>query len=224
MTPNDDGSIQTKTPEDDKLAIVQTELRSLKSALGVIAPCVALVFGLLGIALAWNVTSERDDLREFRKDIKDEVRATLGQVVDEPDIELLTPDGHLLDGAVIEPEITRNPSDPAHKILAFPIVIHNKGKGWTGPNVAIKLYTPPEIPAPEHSTDEPKFTNEVNWVGANTGISNVPSAFSSPFRIIVYVDATQTIPAGRHNCLLKFYYGRGKVAQANFSAWMKTNQ
>jgi hypothetical protein len=174
---------------------------------------VALVFGLLGLALAWNVVSERGDLRELRKDLKDEVRASLGQLSDEPEIVLLTADNRPLDGAAVNAVIGGDPVQ-----LVMPIIIRNQGKAWTGSNVAIKVYTPAALPLLLRSTDEPNFAFEVYWLGsAETGLTSLPAGFAYSFNLTLYPDPSKKIRAGRYSCLVKFYYGRGKVARASIS-------
>ncbi|MDR3385597.1 MAG: hypothetical protein P4L92_00985 [Rudaea sp.] len=221
---DEDNDQRAKRRLSERLLVVETELRSLKSALGVVGTVAALVFGLLGIALSWNVVSERQEFSESRKDIRDDVHSALNQIAEEPDITLAKGDGSPLSGATVEPTIELSREESGKKIVQFPIVITNEGNGWTGRDVAIKIYTPNEIPGPDISTDEPAFKFQNYWIGAeDTGLQSMPGKFSYTYDMQISVEASKKVPAGKYLCLVKFYYGRGKIAIAKFVLLIKTD-
>lgn len=199
---------------------METELRTLRSGLGTLGSIAAIVFGLLGIALAWNVTSERKQLNESLADNKAEIQRALGLSSSEPDIVLRTDDDKPLDGAVVEAVFREDPGGSRRMLV--PIIIRNQGKGWSGKDVAIKIYTPSEIPGSFKSTDERGYPFETYWIGADeTGLNTLPSGFSYGFELAVSLDPAKGVPTGRYPCLVKFYYGRAKVTVANFKVLVK---
>jgi hypothetical protein len=203
----------------ERLSVLEAELKGLRGTLSALAQFGGLALGLVAITFGWNAISERQSLRTLEREIKTEVRASLGLVADEPEIAISTLAGAALDGSVVEPEI-----EEAEGLRIFtPIIISNRGKGWTGP-AALKIYTTSAIPQKDSSTDEPTFDFEDTWVGSSedTGLNSIPGGFSYTFHLAIYPSGdSPKIAAGRHPCLLKIYYGRGKVARANFTLWIK---
>jgi len=198
----------------ERLSVLETDLRGLRATFGAVSTFAGLVFGLLGIALAWNVTSERSDLREFQKGIKEEVQHSLGQVAEEPLISLATADRRSLDGAVVQPVLQRDSS--GHLKVLIPAIMTNTGRGWSG-DIALKLYTTRAISQPDRSTDEPSFVFEGNWLGPNTNTPSMPGGgYSTPYDLTIW-STVRTIPPGSYPCLVKVYYGRGKVTRAAFT-------
>lgn len=215
-----DGKAPASSPREEesltqRLLIVETELRALKGTITQIFSFAGIIFGMFAIALAWNVSSERSELRESRREIKDEVRAALGQVIDEPEISLYSEDNRPLDGATVRVDVGH---DSTRIWISIPMIIRNDGKGWTG-DVALKTYTTEVLPQIDRSTDEPAFSYEERWVGAQTNIPSLPGKYSERFNIGIW-PRCNTVQSGRYPCLVKVYYGRGKVARANFTIWV----
>ena len=210
---------ETTAALHERLGILETELKGLRGTLSALAQFGGLSLGLVAITFGWNAISERQGLRELERDIKKEVQVALGKVAEEPELDIAVPGGKPLDGAIVEPTITTT-DNVLH--IVTPIVISNRGRGWSGP-AAIKTYTGPAIPQKNSSTDEPAFAFEDNWVGSTkeTGLYDIPGGFSYSFNLAIYPTGAAIIAPGRYPCLLKIFYGKGKVIRVNYTLWIK---
>jgi hypothetical protein len=175
----------------------------------------ALIFSVLVAIAGWNYNSERENLREFQKEIRELVSKT-----DETRLDLYNGAGMDLSGQEVSADIsTYAPDDrpqekpSAHLNVSF--IIRNTGDSNSGP-MYIKLYTKDDVKLSLKSSDETRFQYEDYATPSDlrAGISSIPAKMSITEDLGFSLPDSLSIKPGRHQALLRVYYGKAKVASA----------
>lgn len=187
----------------------------VKWLVGATSAIFTIAFGVITVIAGWNYSGERQGLRDFQKEIKEQVMRT-----DDTKLELQGLDGNDLSGQEIEAKIERflisnqpnvrpDPSGVPH--LTFSFVIKNSGDVGSGP-LYVKIYSK-DVKLAQKSSDEKTYTYEDYIYPTSMDPSSVPGKMSVTIDLRLFLLDADIRP-GRHTSLLKIYYGRGKVALA----------
>jgi hypothetical protein len=149
-----------------------------------------------------------DELRYFEQGIK----VDLGKVEAQPDLDILGPNRRPLAGQELDAGFSTGTDGMVR--VDIDGIIQNKGDGSTGP-VNIKIYAK-DLRLESPSSDEPAYTFEALIVPKNLDPNDFPGKISQHFYLHVVV-GKQIPPKGQYKCLMKIYYGKGKVASAPFT-------
>lgn len=194
---------------DKRYAAVEKRIDDVKWLIGSLAGLFTVLFGVMTLILSWNYNNERTALREFQKDLRED----LGKAQPQADLELLGSNGQPLTGQRLNGEVERD--ENGYSAVSFRSTLRNKGSGSTG-QMFIKMYTGAGLPMVSPSTDEPKFAYEVYFSPKDFEPNELPGQFSSSRdgRIVLHNKAEPS--PGVHPVMIKVYFGKGRVTQAAF--------
>jgi len=164
-------------------------------------------FAVLTIVLSWNAGSEKASLREFQHDLRED----LGKNVLSPELELQGTDGRPLAGQDVLAEFEIG-KDNVYEV-GFHHIVKNSGHASTGPMTA-KFYSRAPLELNDPSTDEPQYQFEGIAGAQDLDPDVIPGQLSSSWELWWGLPKNQWPRAGRYPCLLKIYYGNGKVVPA----------
>jgi hypothetical protein len=205
---------------DKRLSAADKRFDDWKGYVGAGATLITVWFAVLTIVLSWNYTSEKASLRDFQHDLRED----LGKSVLSPELELQGTDGKPLAGQDMLAEFTiskdksregHDESQPVHQV-GFRHIIKNSGRASTGPMTA-KFYTRVPLELMDKSTDEPQYQFEGMAGPHDLDPNEIPGQLSSPWELWWDLPKNDWPRAERYPCLLKIYYGNGKVVQAAFN-------
>ncbi len=168
-----------------------------------------LFFSLLTLILSWNFKNERDNLREFQKDIKEE----LGKVSALPEIELLGINREPLANQMIKASFFEKENKLYMVLNNF---VRNTGNASSG-LMYIKLYASDPIKLYNKSSDEAKFQYEEYIKPKNLDPNEIPGKFSIDLNFTIPLNENSNPPDGTYPMLMKVYFGKGKIVQAPFN-------
>ncbi len=168
-----------------------------------------LFFSLLTLILSWNFKNERDNLREFQKDIKEE----LGKVSSVPEIELLGINRESLANQMIKANFLEKENAVS---MVLNIYVRNTGNASSG-LMYIKLYASDPIKLYNKSTDEAKFQYEEYIKPKNLDPNEIPGKFSIDLNFTIPLNDKTLPPDGTYPMLMKVFFGKGKIVQAPFN-------
>jgi hypothetical protein len=192
---------------DIRLKSIEKRIDDVKWFIGGATGLFTVVFGLVTLVGNLNFNAERERLHQWQRDLKSE----LGKVEEPPTIDLLGVDGDLLANQEIVAEFSYN--ENKQLIMRWAYVLKNSGKSLSGPLYA-KFYTSKLLPLYNRSTDEPKFEYEEYASPGNFDIPQIPGSFSINMISEIFLSNEKIPPAGKYPALIKYFYGRGKVAKA----------
>lgn len=161
-----------------------------------------------------NLYNEKADLREYKKELREDV----GKTKKEPLLELFGIDGKPLENQTLSLKINiKYQNDGKNKYsISIPYVTKNVGKKTTG-KMSIKLYTKRFPISLNPSTDEPDFNFETYINPGSITPQELPGGgFSLSWRSNIYFDNKEEI-LGNDSALLKIYYGDDKIVSAKFN-------
>jgi hypothetical protein len=195
---------------DKRLESAEKRFDDIKWYFGGVTGVFMIVFSLLTIILSWNYKTEKDSLREFQKDI----RVELGKVESPPELEILGTNGLPL--ANQEMEATFEKKEDGMVFLKLNHFLKNIGNSSSG-ILNVKIYTSEPIIFRAKSTDEPKFKYEEYIYPKNLEPNELPGRYSSDWVLDISLKNETIPPNGKYPALIKIFYGKGKIAQANFT-------
>jgi hypothetical protein len=191
----------------------EKRLEDFKVYAGGIVGLFALAFGVVTVLMGLNFSSEKTELREFRKDLKEEIKFELGKKDPLPDIELRHVNGGLLPNQDVTASLETNPDGTP--TIRFRYVIKNKG-GSVASSLFVKIYTSEPLALYHHSADDSNYKYEAYISTEELRIKSVPAGASLENDFWIGLTATTPPPSGRYSVALKFYYGKAQMAQAAF--------
>jgi hypothetical protein len=192
---------------DRRFAASEKRFDDLKWYLGGMAAFFTIWFGVLTLVLSWNNNSERESLRQFQQNLRED----LGKSEATPQVELLGDDGQQLTGQDVVAAFKIENMQP-HIVISH--VLKNAGSGPTGP-MTVKIYTSGQLELERRSTDEPRYQYEV--VISDLDPSELPGGLSSGWYHSIRLPQEELPPPGKYPSLVKIYYGKGKMTQAQFN-------
>lgn len=207
----------------DRFEQVDKRLDDLKSYLSLGSAIFTVIFAIVSIMFTWNLQSERANLRELEKDLKDEVRTSLGKLDEPPRIEIYTPDKVPLSGQSIDVSFDNKANtdnaDEKRKgkvMMSFLCIFKNESSSSSG-SIALKLYTRDPLNFVQVSTDEPDFKYEYFSPPEEISPHEMPGGLSIGM-LMEFDLETSTIPdEGTYPALLKVFYGKGRIARTTFN-------
>ena len=206
-----DDDVKSRFEESDKrYAALEKRFDDLKWYFGGVTTLFTIGFSVLTVVLSWNYNSEKTALREFQKDLK----ADLGKIELPPDLELVGVNGSSLYGQDVPAKLQVD-KDGDH-FVSISYFLRNMGEGATGP-MFVKLYTNDPIRLDNLSTDESKFKYEAYISPSRLDPPDIPGKFSSHWFHSFFLPDKQTLKEGRHPSMIKVFYGKGRIAQANIT-------
>jgi hypothetical protein len=194
---------------DKRLESSEKRFDDMKWYFGGVVTLFTIGFSVLTLILSWNYSNERASLREFQKDLK----AELGKIDLPPELEILGTNGEPLMNQEVKAIFVKKEDGSVFLYLTH--FLKNVGNSMSG-LLYMKLYTSDPIVAINHCTDEPKFQYEVIIPPKNLDPNEIPGRMSIEWTHWIFLRNTGIPPSGKYPALIKIYYGKGKVAQANF--------
>jgi hypothetical protein len=217
MTENQNKIMETEMKE--KIEKVQFEgiykrientekrIEDVKWFIGVLITIIIVMSVLFG----WNFSSEKDSLRDFEKNLKEE----LGKSEPSAEIQILNPNGEDINGTKVKVDVSLDPSTKDTFEIIIPHIIKNKGLGSTGP-LYCKTYTNAPLITDFKSTDESDFHYELTASPNEFDIKEFPGQFSENRWDVIYLKNGKRPPVGTYLVMIKYFYGKGKVTKATF--------
>ena len=198
--------------EDLNKRISSTEQRfdDMKWYFGGVTTFFMLFFSLLTLILSWNFRNERDNLREFQKDIKEE----LGKVSLAPEIELIGINREPLANQQVKVSFFKK--DDGAVYMTLNNFLRNVGSASSG-LLYIKLYASDPIKLYNKSSDESRFQYEEYIKPKNLDPNEIPGKFSVDLTFTIPLRDKAIPPDGTYPMLMKVFFGKGKIVQAPFS-------
>lgn len=192
---------------DKRQATLEKRFDDIKWYLGGVTGVFTIGFSVLVLVLSWNYSSERASLRDFQRDLK----AELGKLDLPPEVNLLGLNGSPLEGQDVSGSMVVN--DKGEHLLRISHILRNRGDSPTG-HMFVKLYTQEGIPFDDKSTDESEYKYEAYIDPSRLDPPELPGKFSFQESYDFVVLGKADVKDGRHQALLKVYYGKGRVTQA----------
>jgi hypothetical protein len=213
-----DEDVKSKFEELDKrLQVHEKRYDDIKWYVGGFAGLAGLGLAVLSILLGMNFSNERSSLREFKNDIK----AELGKVEKPPEIQVLNVAGDALAGQEIKARVVKNENEPLRLNLTYSL--RNAGESVTGP-IYVKYYSNAPIVLRFESSDEKQRYKYEEYVTPNDIRPNeLPGGYSTIQSVNLIINSTVVPPNGTYPMLLKVFYGKGKITQANFKVTINQN-
>jgi hypothetical protein len=124
---------------EKRMATLEKRIDDVKWLIGSLAGLLTVVFSVLMLMISWNYGNERASLREFQRDLREDI----GKAQPTPKIEILGPNGLPLSGQVLRGDVIVD-KDGFH-IVSLESILRNIGSGTSGP-ISIKVYTKKDLP------------------------------------------------------------------------------
>ena len=213
-----DKDIESQFDATDKLlAMTEKRIDDVKWFVGGIATLFTVIFSVFTIILSWNFINEKASLREYLRDLK----ADLGRLEVVPDLRILVKDGIGLDGKEVVTQVIKN--NVGDFEIKLKVVLQNIGDGPAAP-LNVKIYTKEPLRMHRLSTDELKYKFEEYIDAEDLDFPSLPGGKYTCeyyFNLSLYNRKLHP-PTGKHDLMIKIYYGKGRVSQAAFTAVIPT--
>jgi len=210
--------MDTKNTQDtsqNQLKRVETRIEDLKWAVGLFAGVLALLFAGLSVMVGINLSSEKTSLRDFKDELRAEVREYLGKS-SKPNLALMTADGLELHGATVDAWLAPNEKGPQ---IHFRWVIKNVGKGRSGPIFARFYSTNVPFPDPDVEKTGYKFSTFIE--PEKFSPSEVFGGASVLYTAHIGIDESLQSLDSKPEILLRLFYGEGQTVDAKFRVRQK---
>lgn len=200
----------------ERLDLINKRIDDNKTLITTIVSTGTAIFAVIAIIFTWNVNTEKNDLKELKRELKLEVETFLGKNIAEPELKMFTRSGASLSGATLNATVEMDEFEMLPRI-ELPVTFRNDGQAPTG-EVTVKAYTKKEIRLSSDTTFEDDYEYEVYWQGtANTGVPNMPGGgFAYPYRFTLWPSNGEEIASKTHKVKLQIYYANDKVAESEF--------
>ena len=194
---------------DRRFTAAEKRFDELKWYFGGVAGFFTIWFAVLTVVLSWNYSDQRESLRDFQKNLRED----LGKAEGTPQLDLLGTNGQPLAGQ----DIVATFFEEDHTLeIVVNHFIRNTGTAPTGP-MTVKVYTPAQIELDTRSTDEAGFKYETVITPKDLDPSELPGGLSTEWYHRVGLKRPVRPAPGRYPSLVKIYYGKGRMAQASFT-------
>lgn len=172
-----------------------------------------LLFTFLGGFLGWNFISERASLREELREYKKEIRTELGKAEKPPEIKILGLDRLPLENQEILATFSKK--EDGSVIMYLRHILANTGEGLTGP-VYQKIYTSEPLTLAGRSADDPRFQFETTISPKDMDPSEFPGHYSLDWKHSIGLENKGIPSKGKYPASIRIFYGKGKVEKADF--------
>ncbi len=175
-----------------------------------------LIIGFVTIIFTLNFNNEKNDLREFKKELKEDINEELGRIGNPPQIKLFTKKTEPLEGAELNVALNED-KDGNFWFDGLHFIIKNIGGASSGP-IFLKYYTSDPLNLLNFSTDEPNYKYEIYFTPGTHSIGELPGGgYSRNYIVTLGIINKSKIETGRYPMLIKIYYGNGKVERYRFN-------
>lgn len=199
-----DDDVKSRFDEVNK-RIEATEKRfdDVKWYLGGVTTLFTIGFSVLTLVLSWNYSYEKTSLREFQRDLKEE----LGKVDALPKIDLLGVNRAPLANQDVIAAFKEKENGDLQLVIRH--VLRNSGTGLSGP-MFVKVYSSDPVVLFSMSSDEPHFKYEAAITPRNLDPNEIPGKYTTNSVLNLNLPLNSKPPPGKYDALLKVFYGKGK--------------
>jgi len=194
---------------EKRLSTSDKRFDDMKWYFGGVTTLFTIGFSVLTLVLSWNYSNEKAALREFQKDMKVE----LGKIDATPEIQMLGLDRLPLAGQEVNAKFKK--ADNGDFFLVINHFLRNSGSGLSGP-MYVKVYASDPLVFNNRSSDEPRFKYEEPFTPKDLSPNEIPGQYSSEWFHNIYLSKKEKPPKGKYDMLMKVFYGKGRVSQAQF--------
>jgi hypothetical protein len=173
----------------------------VKWYIGGVAGFFTISFAVLTIVLNQSNTSEKQSLRDFQRQLRED----LGKSEGIPQVELFGINRQPLDGQEILGTF-RTKNDGVQLVITH--FLKNSGTGTTGP-ISVKIYAPAPVHLDSQSTDETGYDYETYITPKNLEPNEAPGGLTSEWTLNLDLPFGAP-PPGKYRMLIKVYYGKGE--------------
>jgi hypothetical protein len=203
---------------DKRIAGSDKRFDDLKWYFGGVTTLFTVGFSVLTILLSWNYKSERDNLRDDVRQMKED----LGRLEVPAYLELRTPTGEDAQGHEITARFERD-NTSSKFWLGINLAVRNTGDSSTGA-LYFKLYTnDDELHLNHPSSDESNYKYEDVVDPTNFGNLSNPGKLSREVIFSMALWNGRLPKPGSYKALMKMYYGKGQVATASVTFLVSDN-
>jgi hypothetical protein len=200
---------------EDQIEVVNKRIDDLKWSINLYAGAVSLLALALSIFLGLRLNAETASLRELEKQLKEEVKESLGKTTKTPEVIIHGPDGRPLQGRDLKSALEKRADGSVW--LTFHIMPKNVGRVTSGP-IFTKLYTSAPLTLYQPSTDEPEFQYEDFIKPEQIDPGSLPAGVSLSYNLRFEIKPPIALPLpGKYPALLKLAYGDGLSTRAEFT-------
>ncbi|KAF1684911.1 hypothetical protein B1992_13850 [Pseudoxanthomonas broegbernensis] len=165
----------------------------------------------LSVIVGFNLSSERASLRDFKEEIRTEVRERLGSGA-QPSLDLMTLERKPLAGATVDAAILRNAGNFPQ--ISFRYAVANRGRGNSGALFA--RYYSTDIPFTDPNIDDTEYETSTFVDALNFSPSTLPGGVSMPYTANLRVAEGFVLGDGPASVRMRIYYADGETATAEF--------
>ena len=205
---------------ENQIVVVNKRIDDLKWSINLYAGAVSLLALALSIFLGLNLSSEAESLRALKKELKEEVKESLGKTKMLPEVTLNRPDGNPLQGSELTAVVKKG--DDGLVWLNFEVILKNVGRATSGP-IFTKLYTSAPLTLRNKSTDEPEFQYEDFIKPESFDPESLFAGVSLSYKMKFNIKPSIVIQEkGKYPALLKFAYGDGLSTRVKFTIFIES--
>lgn len=198
---------------DKRFQTLEKRHDDIKFYLGGAAAFFGLIFTVFTYVANSNISDERAGLRQFEENM----RSDLGKAELAPDLQILGPNGASLSGQLLPASVEEKENGQTSLVVTF--TIRNAGVGNTGP-IYEKFYAKEPVHLGGPSTDERLYKFEAYVNPDEFTPNDLPGGnYASSFTTRLPLD--NGLSPGKYPVLMKVYFGKGRVTQAEFVADVK---
>lgn len=211
MTEND------KQNGDSVAKYTDKRIDDLKWFIGVFSSAITILVAGLSILIGLNLSAEKNSLKEFKQDLREEVRESLGKTVARPNLVLQTLDGKPLEGATLTAWLGTGDNNLPQ--INFTYVIANQGNGRSGP-LFMRFYSS-DIRFSDPDVDKTgyKYATFINYTKFDP--SELFGGAAMPYTSHLNVPQDFHGFDGEKKIMFRLYYGNGEIKQAELKLRMK---
>ena len=214
----DDESLKQRFEEVEKtISATEKRVDEAKLYAGGIAGLFTVWFAVLTLVLSWNYNSDKAALRDFQKDLRED----LGRSVVAPELELIglndkPLDAQTIDATFEQKESTENGQTESYSRICLHFAIKNSGNETTGP-LTVMVYTSDPIKLSDRCIDERDFQSVCLIEPKYNEPSELPGKLTTEWNTCCRLYSGALPAAGAYPALIKFFYGKGKMKAARIS-------
>jgi hypothetical protein len=209
----------TKEEDGDKAHRDYTDKRiqDLKWYIGIFSSAIAFLVAGLTVIGGLNLAAEKSSLKDFKQELREEVRESLGKSVAQPKLVFQTMDGKPLEGATLPAWI--GPGDKNKPQIHFEYVIANKGNGRSGPMFQRFYASDIRLSDPDVDQTGYKYATFIKPENFNPAelLGGVAMKYISSLDVADDFHGFE----GEKKMLLRLYYSNGITTQAEIKLRMK---
>lgn len=204
---------------ENQIEVVNKRIDDLKWSINLYAGAVSLLALALSIFLGLKLSSEAESLRDLKKELREEVKESLGKTAKLPELTLTGLDGEPLQGRELKATFTTR--DDGSVWLSFDVVVKNIGRATSGP-IFTKFYTTEPLVLHAASTDEPEFQYEDFIEPESIKPQSLPAGVSLHYKMSFILKPSTVFSEGKYPALFKLSYGDGLSTRTIFTVILES--